>query len=51
MKVLLTGSRGQLGIELAKQLKAKNIYKVIATDREELNIVKCNRAKKFSDSM
>ena len=38
MKILITGSNGQLGIELAKQLQIENKYEVIATDRSTLDI-------------
>ncbi|MGL5650222.1 MAG: dTDP-4-dehydrorhamnose reductase [Paraclostridium sp.] len=39
MKVLITGSNGQLGLELSKQLHENNTYDVIKTDRENLNIL------------
>ena len=39
MKILITGSKGQLGLELVKQLKIKGLYKIIDTDRDELDIV------------
>ncbi len=39
MKVLITGSNGQLGLELSKQLHENNNYDVIKTDREDLNIL------------
>lgn len=39
MKVLITGCRGQLGIELAKQLRqTKKSYEIIETDIHNLNI-------------
>ncbi|MGG2468156.1 dTDP-4-dehydrorhamnose reductase [Paraclostridium bifermentans] len=39
MKVLITGSNGQLGLELSKQLHGNSNYDVIKTDREDLNIL------------
>ena len=39
MKILITGARGQLGLELTKQLSKENKYELILTDRENLNIV------------
>lgn len=39
MKVLITGGNGQLGLEISKQLENNNIYDVIRTDREDLNIL------------
>lgn len=39
MKILITGSKGQLGIEIIRQLSKNSIYKVIGMDKEELNIV------------
>ena len=39
MKILITGARGQLGLELTKQLSEENKYELILTDRENLNIV------------
>lgn len=39
MKVLITGSNGQLGLELSKQLHGNNTYDVIKTDRDNLNIL------------
>jgi dTDP-4-dehydrorhamnose reductase len=38
MKVLITGSRGQLGIELIKQLSGKEQYILIETDVHNLDI-------------
>ena len=39
MKILITGSKGQLGLELTKQLTKNKKYELILTDREALNIV------------
>ena len=39
MKILITGSKGQLGLELTKQLTGNKEYELILTDRDELNIV------------
>lgn len=45
MKVLITGSNGQLGLELSKQLDGNSKYEVIKTDRDELNILDLNSVK------
>lgn len=42
MKVLITGSKGQLGLEISKQLKENSSYEVILTDRNKLNIIDIN---------
>ena len=42
MKVLITGSKGQLGLEISKQLKDNSGYEVILTDRNKLNIIDIN---------
>lgn len=47
MRIIITGSKGQLGIELSKQLKTDNKYDIISTDKEELNIVNINDVNKF----
>jgi dTDP-4-dehydrorhamnose reductase len=47
MKILLTGSNGQVGFELQKKLSA--LGEVIATDREELDLTKLNAIKNFID--
>ena len=47
MKVLITGSKGQLGLELVKQLKIKGLYKIIDTDRDELDIVDIDNVNEF----
>lgn len=39
MKILITGSKGQLGIEIIRQLRKNSIYQVIGMDKDELNIV------------
>ena len=39
MKVLITGSNGQLGLELSKQLEYLGNYDIIKTDRDNLNIL------------
>lgn len=39
MKILITGSKGQLGIEIIRQLSKNSINEVIGMDKEELNIV------------
>lgn len=45
MKVLITGSNGQLGTEIENQLKKKG-FKVILTDRDKLNIIDINHVNK-----
>jgi len=47
MKILLTGSNGQVGFELQKKLSA--LGEVIATDREELDLTNPDAIKKFID--
>jgi dTDP-4-dehydrorhamnose reductase len=47
MKILLTGSNGQVGFELQKKLSL--LGEVIATDREELDLTDLNAIKKFID--
>lgn len=47
MKILLTGSNGQLGTEIYKQLKNNDKYNVIPTDRHNLNILDFNEVDKF----
>jgi len=47
MKILLTGSNGQVGFELQKKLSL--LGEVIATDREELDLTDPDAIKKFID--
>jgi dTDP-4-dehydrorhamnose reductase len=47
MKILLTGSNGQIGFELNKKLSA--LGEVIATDREELNLEDSQAIRSFID--
>ena len=47
MKILLTGSNGQVGFELNKKLSA--LGEVIATDREELNLEDSQAISSFID--
>jgi dTDP-4-dehydrorhamnose reductase len=47
MKILLTGSNGQVGFELNKKLSA--LGDVIATDREELDLTKLDAIRAFID--
>lgn len=42
MKIIITGSRGQLGLELYNRLKIVPGYNILAVDIEELNIVDFN---------
>jgi dTDP-4-dehydrorhamnose reductase len=48
MKILLTGSHGQVGFELNKKLSA--LGEVIATDREELNLEDAQAIRSFIDA-
>ena len=47
MKILLTGSNGQVGFELNKKLSV--LGDVIATDREELDLMNLNAIRTFID--
>jgi dTDP-4-dehydrorhamnose reductase len=47
MKILLTGSNGQVGFELQKKLSL--LGEVITTDREELDLTNLDTIKKFID--
>ena len=47
MKIVITGARGQLGLELTKQLEIEKKYKIISTDRNELNIIDINSVNEF----
>jgi dTDP-4-dehydrorhamnose reductase len=47
MKILLTGSNGQVGFELQKKLSS--LGEVIATDREELDLTDLDAIKNFID--
>jgi len=47
MKILLTGSKGQVGFELNKKLSA--LGEVIATDREELDLTNPDAIRTFID--
>ena len=47
MKILLTGSNGQVGFELKNKLSA--LGEVVATDREELDLTNLNAIKNFID--
>ena len=47
MKVIITGAKGQLGLELTKQLKRNSKYEVVTTDRTELNIVDIKQVSDF----
>jgi len=47
MKILLTGSNGQVGFELQKKLSL--LGEVIATDREELDLTDPDAIRKFID--
>jgi dTDP-4-dehydrorhamnose reductase len=49
MKILLTGSNGQVGFELNKKLSA--LGEVIAADREELDLADSDAIKKFIDQI
>lgn len=47
MKIIITGGKGQLGLELTKQLSIDSKYEVIPTDRDELNILDFEQVNKF----
>ena len=47
LKIIVTGAKGQLGIELIKQLSKEKSYKIIATDINELNIVDMDKVNEF----
>lgn len=47
MKVLITGAKGQLGLELSKQLRLNEKVEVIETDRNELDITDMNIVNTF----
>jgi len=49
MKILLTGSNGQVGFELAKKLSA--LGEVIATDREDLDLANPEAIRQFIDQV
>ncbi len=49
MKILLTGKNGQVGFELQKKLSA--LGEVIATDREELDLVNSDAIRAFIDQI
>ena len=49
MKILLTGSNGQVGFELNKKLSA--LGSVIATDREELDLLSTEAIRQFIDEV
>lgn len=46
MKIIITGSNGQLGRELTKILKERNGFEVVSLDRESLNITNLNYVTK-----
>ena len=47
MKIVITGAKGQLGLELTRQLEIENKYEIIATDIDELNIIDINSVNEF----
>ena len=49
MKILLTGSNGQVGFELKNKLRA--LGEVIATDREQLDLTNLNAIRTFIDQI
>ncbi|MCU9809881.1 dTDP-4-dehydrorhamnose reductase [Paraclostridium sp. AKS46] len=51
MKVIVTGGKGQLGLELTKQLYLNSKYQVISTDRNELNILDFNQVNSFIEEV
>lgn len=51
MKVIITGGKGQLGLELQKQLSFDSKYQVISTDRDELNILDFGQVNSFIEEI
>ena len=47
MKILIAGAKGQLGLELIKQLSSNENIEVIATDRLELDITDINNVNEY----
>lgn len=47
MKILITGSKGQLGSEFVELSKALNKFEFFFTDKEELDITKSNQIEDF----
>lgn len=47
MKIVITGAKGQLGLELSRQLEYKNDYEVLATHRDTLNIIDMDNVNQF----
>ncbi|MEF9992433.1 MAG: dTDP-4-dehydrorhamnose reductase [Romboutsia sp.] len=47
MKIFITGACGQLGLELRKQLAKYKEHEIIATDKDELDIVDIESVNKF----
>ena len=47
MKIIITGSKGQLGYELIQQFNENYDYEIICTDRESLNIINIEQVNKF----
>lgn len=47
MKIVITGAKGQLGLELSKQLANHSEYEIIATDRDDLNILDAHQVSEF----
>ena len=43
MKIFITGAKGQLGLELVRQLRGDNSFEVLAVDQEELDITEQNK--------
>ena len=48
MKICITGAKGQLGLELQRQLKQKGIDEVIPTDYTTLDITDLEAVKRFA---
>lgn len=47
MKIIITGSKGQLGYELIQQFNENYDYEIICTDRESLNIINIEQVNEF----
>lgn len=51
MKIIVAGGKGQLGLELSKQLSLHSKYEVISTDRNELNILDFYQVNSFVEEI
>ncbi|MDU3338232.1 dTDP-4-dehydrorhamnose reductase [Paraclostridium bifermentans] len=51
MKIIVAGGKGQLGLELSRQLSLDSKYEVISTDRNELNILDFYQVNSFIEEI